>query len=208
MDWHVWALFAVTEAVLSLTPGPAVLLVLSEALGRGAARSLWSSLGILSANAAYFTVSATGLGALLLTSYRVFSTIRWAGAAYLIWLGVKTFLGHAPIVAEGGPAVREAAPVGRLFANAFVLQASNPKCLVFFTAILPQFLDPRRPIVSQMAILGLTSIVVEFFVLLGYGLLASRASRFARQPRYAAITDRVAGALLVGAGVGLASAPR
>ena len=207
MDWHLWALFAATETVLSLTPGPAVLLVLSEGLGRGALRSLWSSLGILSANAVYFVISATSLGALLLASYGVFSAIRWAGAAYLVWLGLRTFLGHAPVLA-GQAAPRHVAPAGRLFANAFVLQASNPKCLVFFTAILPQFLDTRRPIVAQMAILGVTSIVVEFCVLLGYGVLASRMSRLARQPRYALITDRVAGALLIGAGVGLASARR
>jgi threonine/homoserine/homoserine lactone efflux protein len=207
MNWHVWALFAATETVLSLTPGPAVLLVLSEGLGRGALRSLWSSLGILSANAVYFAVSATSLGALLLASYSLFSAIRWAGAAYLVWLGARTFLGHAPVVAERG-ASRDAVAPGRLFANAFVLQASNPKCLVFFTAILPQFLDTRRPIVTQMVILGVTSIVVEFFVLLAYGALASRVSRLARQPRFATITDRVAGALLIGAGVGLASARR
>jgi len=207
MDWHVWALFAVTETVLCLTPGPAVLLVLSEGLGGGATRSLWSSLGILSANAVYFAVSATSLGALLVASYGIFSAIRWVGAAYLVWLGVKTFLGHAPVVAaESAPS--DSVPGGRLFANGFVLQASNPKSLIFFTAILPQFVDASRPIVPQMAILGLTSIVVEFFVLLSYGALASQASRLARQPRYAVIADRVAGTLLIGAGLGLASSRR
>ena len=203
VSWQVWGLFALTELVLCVTPGPAVLLVLSQALGRGAARSVWSSLGILTANAGYFVLSATSLGALLVASYGAFSAVRWLGAAYLVWLGLRTFFGRAPIVGDGAPS-REAAPSARLFLNGFVLQASNPKSLVFFSAILPQFVDPRGGLVLQMTVLGLTSMVVEFAVLLGYGLLAERASAFARQPRYARLVDRLAGTLLVAAGAGLA----
>jgi homoserine/homoserine lactone efflux protein len=203
VSWQVWGLFALTELVLCVTPGPAVLLVLSQALGRGAARSVWSSLGILAANATYFIVSATSLGALLVASYRVFSAVRWLGAAYLVWLGLRTFFGRTSIVVDGA-ACPQPVRSARLFLNGFVLQASNPKSLVFFSAILPQFVDPRGGLVFQMTVLGLTSIVVEFVVLLGYGLLAERASAFARQPRYARLVDRLAGTLLITAGVGLA----
>ena len=92
---EVWALFVVTESILCLTPGPAVLLVVAQALGRGAAASVWATLGILTGNALYFALSATGVGALLLASYELFALVRWLGAAYLIWLGVRALLGRS-----------------------------------------------------------------------------------------------------------------
>ena len=193
-----------TETLLSMTPGPAVLLVLATALRAGGRRSIASSLGILSANAVYFVLSATSLGALLVASYRVFFLVKWIGAAYLVVLGVRTILGAAePLIPAADAPLKQEAP-RRLFLNGFLLQMSNPKALIFFTALLPQFIDTRYPVAFQVAILGITSVALEFFVLLGYGLAAGRAARLARQPRYAAWTNRLSGGMLIGAGAGLA----
>ncbi|HYL58336.1 MAG TPA: LysE family translocator [Candidatus Acidoferrales bacterium] len=202
MNFKVWMLFAVTETLLCLTPGPAVLLVLSQALTRGARKSIWSSTGILAANAMYFIISATGLGAAIAASQSLFAVIKFAGAAYLIWLGVISLVGRSrrAVVTES------ALPVAsrRLFLNGFVVQAANPKTLIFFTALLPQFIDPSGSVPFQVAILGLTSISIEFVVLAIYGLLAGRATHFARDARFSRWTERAAGSMLVGAGVGLA----
>ena len=192
------------EFVLCLTPGPAVLYVISSGLRAGARKSIASILGILAANAVYFAISATGVGALLLASYNLFFAVKWIGAAYLVYVGLMALFGKSEIMPaeEGTPTT-----IGgwRLFRDGFILQASNPKAIVFFTALLPQFIDPHASVVTQVLILAITSAVIEFFVLLGYGSAAGRASALAHQPRYAAWTNRVAGALLIGAGAGLAA---
>ena len=203
MTWTTWWLFAATETILSFTPGPAVLFVLSSALRLGARQGIPAILAILVANSVYFALSATGIGALLVSSYRFFFAAKWIGAAYLVYLGARAILGHRSVVpAEEHTTI----PTGawRLFADGLLLQLSNPKAIVFFSAILPQFIDPRRPVLPQIVILGLTSTICEFMVLFCYGVAASRASLLARRPRYAMWTNRIAGALLIGAGAGLA----
>lgn len=207
MSWTTWWIFAATEAALSATPGPAVLYVLSSALRSGAQRSVASSLGILTANTVYFGLSATGLGALLIASYQLFFAVKWIGAAYLVFLGLKALLGRTQVLGAANPASVETRS-GRLFGGGIVLQLSNPKALIFFTALLPQFIDPKSAVAPQVAILAVTSVVLEFFILLGYGVAAGKATELARRPRYAAWTNRAAGTLLIGAGVGLARLKR
>jgi threonine/homoserine/homoserine lactone efflux protein len=207
MTWQVWSAFALIETVLCLTPGPAVLLVLSQALTRGTAKTIWSILGILTANTVYFILSATGIGAILLASYDLFFAIKWLGAAYLVWLGISAFRGKSKTLSvRRGSATPT--PGHRLFFNGFILQMSNPKALLFFTALLPQFINPHAPIVPQVAILALTSVFIEFFVQLTYAALAGRAALLASQPHFARLADRVSGSLLITAGIGMAALRR
>ena len=203
MKWEVWLLFVMTEAVLSLTPGPAVLYVLSQAIRRGPAKSVWASWGILSANAAYFVLSATSLGAVIVASYKLFFLIKWLGAAYLVYLGIGSFLGKSSVMSlpEAGADSHSAV---RILRDGFFLQGANPKALLFFTAILPQFIDTRHNIAFQILVLGISSIVVEFAILFTYGQLAGRVLATARSPRFEKVTNRIAGSLLIGAGIGLA----
>ena len=207
MTWEAWLLFALTEAVLCCTPGPAVLLIVSQGLARGTRASIWSNLGILTGNTLYFALSATGLGAVLLASYELFSVIRWLGAGYLFWLGIAAFRGRSEVFsvtpAGGAPQRR-----GRMFVNGAVLQVSNPKALVFFTALLPQFIDPRGPVLGQVAALAATSVGIEFFVLLAYGALAGRLTALTMRPGAVTMANRVAGSMLIVAGAGTAALRR
>lgn len=207
MTWQIWLLFVFTEAVLSVTPGPAVLYVLSQAVRRGPQKSVWASGGILTANAMYFALSATSLGAVIVASYKLFFLIKWIGAAYLVYLGLASFFGRSSIMAL--PESNDGAGTGpRILRDGFFLQSANPKALLFFTAILPQFIDARRNLMFQVLVLGISSIVVEFLILFIYGQLAGRALAAARNPRFEKVTNRVAGSFLIGAGVGLAQLRR
>jgi len=208
MNWTLWWLFVPTELVLCLTPGPAVLLVLATALRRGPGASAASTLGILAANTIYFALSATGLGAVLLASYRIFFLVKWAGAAYLIYLGVRALVSKADTLDKTEAAAGAGRSFQRLFMDGLLLQLSNPKAIVFFAALLPQFIDPKGDLLLQVAVFGITSVVIESVVLLCYGLAAGRAIAAARQPRYARWTNRVSGILLIGAGTGLAGLRR
>src|SRR5579864_4388959 len=207
MTWQIWLLFVITEAVLSMTPGPAVLYVLSQAIRRGPGKSVWASWGILSANAMYFALSATSLGAMIVASYELFFLIKWLGAAYLVYLGLCSFFGKSSVLSF--PDEKSDSRTGpRILRDGFLLQAANPKALLFFTAILPQFIDAHHNVVFQVLVLGISSVVVEFVILFIYGQLAGRALSTARSPRFEKLTNRVAGSLLIGAGVGLASLRR
>jgi homoserine/homoserine lactone efflux protein len=198
MTWTTWWIFVCTETVLCLTPGPAVLFVLSSALKAGARKSIASNLGILAANTVYFGLSATGIGAVLLSS-KLFFAVKWIGAVYLVVLGLRLLFGHNELIKGPDNALNDHKS-HHLFFDGFTLQMSNPKAIVFFSALLPQFINPHGAIVPQIVILGATSVVIEFSILLGYGIAGS-----ALTPRYARWTNRVAGGLLIGAGAGLAT---
>lgn len=202
MTFRTWVLFTLTELALCFSPGPAVLFVIGTGLRSGARRSLAANVGILSGNALYFALSALGVGALLLASPGLFSGLRWAGAGYLVYLGVRELLAR---VDEKAP-LPQAAPASarRVYARALGLQLANPKNLVFFAAILPQFLDPASSLAGQIAVLGVTSIVVEFGVLGLYGFAAGAASDRLSAPRWRRRLAIASGAVLIAAGLRLA----
>ena len=198
VNWDTYWLYVLTEAALSLSPGPAVLLVIACGLTHGARRALAATAGILTANALYFAVSATALAAVLVASKPFFTTVRWLGAFYLVYIGVSALLGRAsPITISNESA--SVAGAGSTYLSGLSLQLANPNTLMFFVAILPQFVDPELPIAAQMLGLAIGSMVPELLILAGYGYLASRTAHIAADPRYARITDRIAGVLVLGA---------
>ena len=186
MGIETWLLFVVTEAVLCLSPGPAVLTVVSQGVSGGARSGVWVGLGVLAANALYFAVSATGLFAVAVAGYELFFLIKWIGAVYLVWLGVQMWR-TASVDADEAQGESDSQPTpsaGRPLLRGFVVQISNPKTLLFFGALLPQFIDAQRAVGVQVAILGLTSIAIEFVVLAGYATIGARAAQYAQASRW------------------------
>lgn len=204
MGLKAWLLFCLTEAVLCLTPGPAVLLVVCLTLSRGSAGGLAGSVGVLAANAVYFALSATSLGMVLRASWQLFAIIKWLGAAYLVWLGIRMVVRPA----EDGARGSDPPPAARSFWVGFLTQTANPKALVFFTAILPQFIDPHGSVALQVVVLGVSSVLIELAVLAMYVAASRTARAWTREAGVAVPLRRAGGLLLVGVGVQLAASRR
>jgi homoserine/homoserine lactone efflux protein len=202
MTLQAWIAFALLVTVLSLTPGPAVLLVLSQALSRGMGRTAWTILGIIAANTLYFALSTTGLGALLAASHKLFSAIRWTGAAYLVVIGALEIFSasatHTVKPAQGGQ------DKTAMFIKGFVLQTSSPAALLFFVAVIPQFLNLKAPLIPQAALLAVTGNAAELVVLSFYAVLVDRFTRLVVQGRFMTAMHRISGAMLMAAGAGMA----
>jgi homoserine/homoserine lactone efflux protein len=196
-------LFALTELALSLTPGPAVLLVVSQGMISGFRGSLRSTLGVLTGEFIFFSLSAIGLGTLLVASQSLFMLIRWLGAAYIVYLGLKliqsSFKQNNTELENS-----QAASQVRLYRQGLLMQLANPKAILFFTALLPQFIIPELPVAFQFMVLGVVSMMVQGSTLLLYGWLAGKGGHWFKQSRFAGWLYRLAGAFLIGAGVKLA----
>lgn len=175
-----------------------MLLVVSYALGQGWRTALPTAIGVALGDFTAMTVSLLGLGALLAASATLFTVLKWIGAAYLVWLGIKLWRAGARLDAEPRGA---SASWRRMLAHAWVVTALNPKSITFFVAFLPQFLSPGEGLWFQMAVLEVTFLVLAFANALGYGLLATRARSAVRSPRAIGVVNKVGGSLLIGAGV-------
>ncbi|WP_018261272.1 LysE family translocator [Methylobacterium sp. WSM2598] len=223
--------FAAASAILLAIPGPTILLVVSYALGGGMRVALPAATGVALGDLTAMTLSMLGLGALLAASATLFTALKWLGAAYLIWLGVRLWRaggrldappGRAAVppvraavspgraaVSPGRAAVspgRAAVPPAKMAAHAWLVTALNPKSLTFFIAFLPQFLDPRGDLLTQMAAFETIFVVLAFLNALGYALLAARARGLFAAPARVRLFHRVGGGLLIGAGLAAARA--
>jgi homoserine/homoserine lactone efflux protein len=199
MSLHAWLAFVFVAVLVSLLPGPAVIAVVSTALRRGFRASLATNAGVLLGDAVFVAAAALGLGAALVASHGAFVALRWLGIAYLAYVGVRALLDRGSAYQmEAGRADRRAFRLG------LTTQLANPKVILFFGALLPQFVDPSRPAAPQFAVLGATFVASDFLVFAGYGALAHRARRLLKDPRAARLTSRVTGVAMLGAAARLA----
>ncbi|WP_018234582.1 LysE family translocator [Ensifer sp. BR816] len=201
MSFEHWFAFVAASAVLLAIPGPTILLVISYAISHGRKAAGATVVGVALGDFTAMTASMLGLGALLAASATIFTILKWIGAAYLIWLGIK--LWKAPVGVSG--ANESEAPVAqrplRIFLHAYAVTALNPKSIIFFVAFLPQFLDLSRPLLSQMAIFEATFLALAAANAMLYGSLASAAGSAIRKPSVRRVVNRTGGSLLIGAGV-------
>lgn len=200
MNWHTWWVFAVTVFLLSGTPGPNMLHVLSRAVSLGFARSIPAMIGCLVAVVAVLSISAAGLGALLAASPRAFEALRYLGVAYLFWLGYKAWRGSAQSP-QDAPVSSPAVSSWRVFINGLIVGFGNPKLLLFAAAFLPQFIVPSQPQMTQLIILVMTFAACEMFWYMAYALGGTQLRRYLTCPAMRRAFDRFTGVLFAGFGV-------
>lgn len=201
MSIEVWLAFVAASTVLLIIPGPTVLLVVSYALGQGWRAALPMAVGVALGDFTAMTLSMLGVGALLAASAGLFTALKWLGAAYLIWLGVKLWRAGETLEAE--PRTDRSSAL-KMMGHAWLVTALNPKSITFFVAFLPQFLNPEITFVTQMLVFEVTFLVLAFANALGCAVIASRARRIAGNAKAISWFNRAGGTLLIGAGLATA----
>jgi len=198
MTIETWLLYVGTVLIFMSTPGPSHLLMLSVSMSHGFKRSLATAAGDLTANSIQILLAGLGLAALLTSSQYGFSIIKWAGVSYLVWVGIRQIIASFSRDTDS-PKVPEVSLLG-LWLRGFITSAANPKAVVFFAALFPQFLDPSYALLPQLAIFGLSYIVIDGCFLATYGKGASWIAQ-KLQSHHKALLDRAAGTGLIIAAV-------
>jgi threonine/homoserine/homoserine lactone efflux protein len=203
----LWGLFVAASLVLLLTPGPAVLYIVARAVQQGRTAGLVSVIGIHLGTIVHITAAAVGLSALLVSSALAFAVVKYLGAAYLIWMGIRTFM--AKDADEAMPVIK-AQSLRRAFRDGFVVNLLNPKTAIFFLSFLPQFVDASRGAVHwQILALGLTFMGLGIVSDGMFALVAGAAGDFLRRSRrFQRMLRWFSGTSFIGLGVSAAMASR
>ena len=197
MSLETWFAFVLAASVLLAIPGPTVTLVVGYALGVGK-RAAWATvLGVALGDFTAMTLSLAGLGAVLAASATLFTVLKWIGAAYLVYLGVRLWRAE-PTIDESAESAK---PAGAILWHAFAVTALNPKSILFFVAFVPQFIDAGAPVLPQLIVLEATFVTLAALNAALYAVLAGRARRLVRRPAVLKTINRVGGGILVGAGI-------
>lgn len=204
MELHIYLAFVAATAIMISLPGPSVLLTVAHSISFGWRRGLATVSGATVGVAVQLTVAAIGLASLLHAVAEAFVWLRWAGAAYLVYLGIKQWRSASRTSELDVPLASGA----NLFVQGLVITIPNPKSLIFIAAFLPQFIDTTRPLGPQLIVIVPTFLVITFVVTSVWALAAGNARRFLRsQGAYRSIL-RTSGGLMITAGLGLALARR
>jgi homoserine/homoserine lactone efflux protein len=197
MNWHLFSAFLLITAVLVIVPGPIVTLVIATGASRGIRAAMMTVIGTTLGNAVLLACIALGLNWILKTSAEVFDYLRWIGAAYLVWLGIQAWR-NAGAIGEAEP------PHGAVHAwRGFVVAMTNPKTIAFFTAFLPQFIDPSLPVARQLWVMCTVTVVLAALLDAVWGIAAGLGRALLMKPRHNRLLGRLSGLVLIGGGIWL-----
>lgn len=211
MTIEIWLYYALAVLVLTASPGPSSLLCMTKGVTSGWRSGALTALGSLTAITIIMTLSFTGLGVVIGSSELIFNIIKWTGAAYLIYLGVKALASKQQSYEQDLHKLNDhdkKSALNNHFVNGFIVGASNPKAILFFTALFPQFITPDSSMVFQYSVFASTFIVMELSWLLFYAYLGSCSSRWIFETGKAKIFNRITGGVFIGAGTLLTTVNR
>jgi len=204
MQFSLWVALVGAGTLISFTPGAGAINTMSNALNTGFRRSIWGILGQQAALLIHIVIVALGVGLLVASSPIAFNVIRYAGAAYLVFLGIRQFLAKPELDAERSRALGDE-PRWSMFQRGLWVNMLNPKAIVFFLAFLPQFIRVDRPLAAQYLIVAATVVVIDILVMWFFFAVAARSfQRFTRDARGQRVLNRVFGLLFMAVGVLLA----
>lgn len=199
VDPHLYLAFVGVMAVMAVTPGPANIFAVATGMEKGKAAALTAVVGMNCATLVWFGAAALGLGALVMAFPQVFRVIAVLGALYVAWLGVKALRGAFATAAE--PSHIQVKRGRSALIDGFMVQIANPKAILFFTAVLPPFLDINRPLAPQLALFAVTTVGMDALSMSGYGLGGAALARQMTAPRFRKGFGIVVGCLLLLAAV-------
>jgi threonine/homoserine/homoserine lactone efflux protein len=199
MNLEIWLAYVLAAEIILIIPGPTIILVVSQAITHGRRSVVPLVAGVTCGDATAMTLSLLGLGTIMSASATLFAVTKWAGAVYLVYLGVKTWR-RAPEAGDW-PGTGRNGSRAALFKSAYIVTALNPKGIAFFVAFLPQFVNPRGDHLAQLLILGATFLVLALINAALYALFAGTLRATLRRPRARRWINRCGGSALVGAGV-------
>ncbi|BEQ12968.1 LysE family translocator [Desulfoferula mesophila] len=197
MDWEIYGAFVAASALLLVSPGPTVMLVTGYALSHGRRSAWFTVVGVGLGDLTALSLSLAGMGALLAASAAAFNLLKYLGAAYLFYLGLRMWRqGGSPV-----PEARRAASGRAMLGRAYLVTALNPKSIIFFVAFLPQFLCPERPVWPQLLLLGTTFVFLAVVNAAAYANAAGSLAGWLRRPQAQRNLHRLGGGALMGAGL-------
>ncbi|MEP2704998.1 MAG: LysE family translocator [Roseibium sp.] len=194
MTLELYLAYVVATLIVLALPGPTIMLVVSYALTQGRKSAAASVLGVGLGDATAAVVSLMGLGAILAASATAFTVLKWVGAAYLAWLGIKMWRNRSSAL---GPHNVADVPAKTIFWHAYVVTALNPKGIVFFMAFLPHFIAPQAAVVPQLTLLGSTFVVLGVFNAAVYALAAAAIGQKLRNPSFLRLVNKIGGGFLI-----------
>jgi homoserine/homoserine lactone efflux protein len=207
MSWQLWLAFFAASWAISLSPGPGAIAVMSASLQHGFARGYFATFGLVLGLWTQLVIVGAGVGAILSTSALAFAIVKWLGVAYLVYLGILQWRAP-PLLLPSTGSGRAPATRRRIVAEAWLLNAVNPKGTAFMLAVVPQFLAPGEPLVPQYLAIAATLTLTDLVVNAGYAALASRLLALLRAPARTRAVQRVFGSVFIALGVLLAAFKR
>jgi homoserine/homoserine lactone efflux protein len=204
VQFSIWLALAGAGVLISFTPGAGAINTMSNSLNAGFRRSMWGILGQQAALVIHVVIVALGVGVLVASSPIAFNVIRYSGAAYLVYLGVRQFLARPDLEQEKIAGLRNE-PAWSIFRRGFWVNLLNPKAIIFFLAFMPQFIRPEQPLLAQYAVLTATIVAIDILVMWFFFAAAARSfERFTHSARGQLVLNRSFGALFVAVGILLA----
>ncbi|KNC10890.1 homoserine transporter [Klebsiella sp. RIT-PI-d] len=203
MTFEWWFAYLLTSIILSLSPGSGAINTMTTAISHGYRGAAASIAGLQTGLGIHIVLVGVGLGTLFSRSLLAFEILKWAGAAYLIWLGIQQWRTAGSLDLN---TLAQSQSRGRLFKRAVFVNLTNPKSIVFLAALFPQFIMPAQPQIAQYVVLGVTTVVVDIIVMIGYATLAKHIAAWIKGPKQMKAMNRVFGSLFMMIGALLASA--